>query len=528
MCGVVNGLDLTTLNPMKIASRLIIVAGFTLILALLLVLALLDLQQMARNQERMETVISQGSVKVDRLNTLRHIARERSMLMIQMLIAEDPFVAGALRDEMTELASKVLGIVAQIRAMQLSPQELTNFTRVLAQASLVAKMQGESTDLIEVGEFATARNQFFKVDLPAQNKLLDIYAEIIEIQRLSADKALEDARQAHRQARISTIALAAGMIIVGLGVATFVIRNTTRIEDNLNTLNKDLEQRVAYRTAALETTNATLQNTIDDLKNAQAQLVQSEKMASLGNLVAGMAHEINTPLGISVTSASSMQLETVTLKRALDAGSMKRSDMTNYLAYIDQNCQLLLKNIARAAALIGSFKLIAVDQASQDWREVNLSLYLHEIIVSLHPRIKKTQVTVHNQCDPNTVMFIDPGILYQIISNLILNSLVHAFDPGVPGNIWIRSTSTAKQVLIEYLDDGKGVASEHINRVFDPFFTTRRGSGGSGLGLNIVYNLVSTTLQGVISLKSSLGAGVIFSIKLPRNRLVKPNEHAAG
>lgn len=317
------------------------------------------------------------------------------------------------------------------------------------------------------------------------------------------------------------LTLGVATISLGLLVSIFVVRNTLHIEHNLYALNNTLEQRVTQRTEALENTNTALQCTITELKSTQAQLVQAEKMASLGNLVAGMAHEINTPLGVSVTSASSMQVETAHLQAALDAGRVKRSEMLAYMQCIEQSCNLLLSNLRRASALISSFKLVAVDQSSEDWREVNLQEYVDEIIISLHPKLKKTAITVKNECAAAGNLHTNPGAIYQIVSNFVMNSLTHAFEPRQAGTIRIKAWRDETCLYLDYRDDGKGIPPAHLTRIFEPFFTTRRGAGGSGLGLHIVYNLVATTFKGQITVSSALGAGVTFKLKLPLSQSVR-------
>jgi PAS domain S-box-containing protein len=303
--------------------------------------------------------------------------------------------------------------------------------------------------------------------------------------------------------------------------AVLVFRDQTTArakEAQLKELNAKLEERVMERTQDLQEANINLQVNIDYLHKATNQLIQSEKMASLGSLVAGISHEVNTPLGIGVTSASSLQEEVNILKAEFEAGSMKRSTLEAFIAHASQASNILMSNLQRASDLIRSFKQVAVDQSSEESRSINLHDYVDEILSSLHPRLKHTALRVKNECDGNIGLHTHPGALYQIITNLVLNSLVHGYSEDQPGVLSIKAHRMADDIVLEYEDDGKGIAEQDLKRIFDPFFTTKRGQGGSGLGLNIVYNLVNSILNGKVEVESSLGVGTKFKIVFPLNK----------
>jgi signal transduction histidine kinase len=276
----------------------------------------------------------------------------------------------------------------------------------------------------------------------------------------------------------------------------------------LRELNETLEQRVLDRTQELSRSLASLRET-------QAQLVQSEKMASLGGLVAGISHEINTPLGIGVTSATTLQEEFRSLRQAFEDNTLKRSTLERFISHGLNGCDILVTNLLRAAELIRSFKQVAVDQSSDDWRVINLHEYIDEIIVSLKPRLKSSRVQVLNESNGQLVLRTHPGAIYQILSNLVLNALIHAYAPDQPGTIRIRAERVGQDIELDVADDGKGVPADIQDRIFDPFFTTRRGTGGSGLGLHIVFNLVSGTLAGGIQLVKNASQGATFRIRFP-------------
>ncbi len=247
----------------------------------------------------------------------------------------------------------------------------------------------------------------------------------------------------------------------------------------------------------------------------QTKLVESEKMAALGGLVAGVAHEINTPIGISVTAASLLAERATTFFETYKSGNMKRSDLERFLDTAMQSSSMVLANINRAAELIQSFKQVAVDQSSESQRLFNLREYLHEILISLRASLKKTKHTVKIQGDDHLILNSYPGALSQIVTNLVINSLVHAYSEGDAGQIVFSFQQDGQEIIFEYADNGKGIPSENLSKIFDPFFTTKRGQGGSGLGLHIVYNLVTQKLKGTIECESLVNLGTKFIIKLP-------------
>jgi PAS domain S-box-containing protein len=288
-----------------------------------------------------------------------------------------------------------------------------------------------------------------------------------------------------------------------------------RSELELQALNQALEQRVAERTADLTLANEKLTRSVADLRLAQRHLVESEKMAALGGLVAGVAHEINTPIGIGVTAASHLQSETRRVTRRLETGELTRSELEAFGRLAADSVEMILRNLNRADKLVRSFKQVAVDQGSEQHREIDLAHYLDEILTSLRPAIKRTSIQVDLECPPNLILNTLPGALYQIVVNLVMNSLIHGYDPGQEGRIGIEASRSGQELVIIYTDDGRGMGEEARRRIFEPFFTTRRGQGGSGLGMHIVYNLVTQALHGSIECDSAPQRGVYFCIRLP-------------
>lgn len=283
----------------------------------------------------------------------------------------------------------------------------------------------------------------------------------------------------------------------------------------LEKLNEELETRVEQRTQALDRSNRELQVSLRELRDAQEQLVHAEKMAALGGLVAGVAHEINTPLGIGVTAASYLEQETRKLGVELEEKRLTAEGLHRFRQSALESCQLILRNLMRADKLVKSFKQVAVDQSSEQKRRIDLAAYLSEIMSSLHPTLKRTQHEVAIDCPAGLELDTYPGALYQIVVNLVMNSLTHAFGSRNDGHITIRARRVDDNVVLGYRDDGIGMSDEVRKKMFEPFFTTRRGEGGSGLGMHIVWNLVTQVLQGSIQVESAPGAGTAFELRFP-------------
>lgn len=265
----------------------------------------------------------------------------------------------------------------------------------------------------------------------------------------------------------------------------------------------------------LQEKNEELAITLEQLKTTQSQLLESEKMAALGNLVAGVAHEINTPLGISLTAASVLNEDTTDFFNSYKNGKMKRTELETFLDTAVESSSMILANLKRAADLIQSFKQVAVDQSSEAKRCFKVKEYLEEIMLSLNAKLKRTNHTVKIEGDETLTLDTYPGALSQIVTNLVMNSLIHAYDEDASGQIILEFKRQGAWVIFQYADDGKGIAPENLSKIFEPFFTTNRSQGGTGLGLHIVYNLVNQQLKGTIQCESQLGVGTKFMIKLP-------------
>lgn len=281
---------------------------------------------------------------------------------------------------------------------------------------------------------------------------------------------------------------------------------------------KQHTRQIEAQQEELSSINEQLSTAQQKLQIAQQQLVESEKMAALGNLVAGVAHEINTPVGVGVTAASQLDRLTKDFAQLYKNGSMTRTHLENYLNSAHQSSVLILRNLTRAAELTKSFKQVAVDQSSEQKRTFMLKEYLHEIITSLKPELKHTQHEILIECDSDLKLFTYAGAISQILTNLIINSIQHGFQNKSAGQITIKTTTKDHCFILSYSDNGRGIPTEIISHIFEPFFTTNHQGGGTGLGLHIVYNLVTHKLEGLIHCESVEDFGTTFILEIPLTR----------
>tara|TARA_Y100001963_G_scaffold81282_1_gene112718 strand:- start:141 stop:1889 length:1749 start_codon:yes stop_codon:yes gene_type:complete len=288
------------------------------------------------------------------------------------------------------------------------------------------------------------------------------------------------------------------------------------LEVKQQSLREEIERR-RHTEGALRGKQTELEKIVDDLKQAQDRLVQSEKMAALGGLVAGITHEVNTPVGIGVTATSFLAEKLQALSVAYADKTLTPKMLEHFIEEASQGTELLQSNLIRASELIASFKQIAVDQTSEAVRTINLADYLHEVIRSLQPNFKKTHHQIEVNCPDNIVLSCPAGAISQIFTNLLMNSLIHGFEDMEDGLVRITVLDEDDNVDIKYSDNGKGLSPDQLEKLFHPFFTTKRDQGGSGLGTHITYNLVRQTLGGSIQVSSEPGKGLHYHICFPKN-----------
>ncbi len=300
-------------------------------------------------------------------------------------------------------------------------------------------------------------------------------------------------------------------------------------EQMLLQANDVLEARVAERTRHLEETNLTLETTLKTLESTQAELVQSAKMSALGGMVAGVAHELNTPVGNARLTATTLLHAAQGMQTLLAGGQVSRSELLRSAQTVQDGAQLIDRSLERAGEIVRAFKQVAVDQASHRRRTFMLGDVLHENEVLLSPRLKKAGITVAIASPERLEMLSFPGDLGQVITNLIENAMVHGYQDAPAGRVDVTARREgADRVNIRVQDYGSGIAADALGRIFDPFYTTRMGHGGSGLGLAIVYNFIVSSLGGRIFVTSQPGQGTCFTLDLPMVAPLGENEGEPG
>jgi signal transduction histidine kinase len=257
-----------------------------------------------------------------------------------------------------------------------------------------------------------------------------------------------------------------------------------------------------------------LQTTLENLRKTQEQLIESEKMAAIGGLVTGVAHEINTPIGIGITAISSLQDDIQRIAGMYEKEEISREDFKEFIKTSEDVSKLIQKNLERTASLVQSFKQLSTDQVTEQKRVFAFKDYLNDILVSLRPKFREKKIDFKIECDEDLQLNSYPGVYAQIITNLLINSLDHGFHKKSTGTIRIKAESNKKMIRIGYSDDGVGISEKDLPHIFEPFYTTDQ-QRGTGLGLNITYNLVRQKLQGTITCESRPGEGVLFVMEIP-------------
>ncbi len=284
--------------------------------------------------------------------------------------------------------------------------------------------------------------------------------------------------------------------------------------NKIESLNVDLEKRVDERTLELKNSNEKLEKTLKNLEETKEQLIESEKLASLGNLVAGLAHEINTPLGIILTVVTYMQDRTDKFTEKFKNGNLKRDELTKFVDSIAESEVLIYDNVTRTTDLLSSFKMISTDQFSNELRTINLRSYVENIVRGLEPNLKKSKIRMRLVAEEDIEIVTIPGSIYQVVVNLVVNAAVHGYDDQ-GGEIVIVVSKKGQQAEVIVEDFGKGISKENLKHIFEPFFTTARGKGGTGLGLNIAYNSVRKSLKGNINVVSHIDSGTRVQVLIP-------------
>lgn len=310
---------------------------------------------------------------------------------------------------------------------------------------------------------------------------------------------------------------------------------TERAEQGINNDSSDfslfqttitLEEQVRTRTEELNTTlesltrsNMELDLSLNKLNHMQQQLVESAKMASLGHLVAGVAHELNTPIGVCITGASCLAENTKKIDDVLDNNKMTKSALTQYIGSVSDIGELMATNLSKASSLISHFKQASVEAAYEEITAFNLYDHLQKIVNTLSEQLTTKNIQVDIKCSSSIVIDSYAGVFSQFIRSLLINSLFYGYDKKNFGCISIQIQEKSDQLTLVYQDDGKGMSKEIVNNIFEPFFTTNRNKGGTGLDMFIFYNLITQKLGGNVTCSSELGKGVIFKLNLPNLKI---------
>lgn len=302
-----------------------------------------------------------------------------------------------------------------------------------------------------------------------------------------------------------------------LQLLSFVADNLAIVLQQRQYMNKEVEGKLALKNSLkqIQQQNKKLTDTMETLQEAQEELIHKEKMASLGNLVAGIAHEINTPIGICVTGISNLHHVYKSFRKKVADQTATDKHLSDFFEDIEDSCQIIESNTQRAAKLINSFKEIAVDQSSEVSREINVKEYIEEILISMRPILKKLPHEILIECTDCLYIETIPGAIAQVLTNMINNSIIHGFDSTIKGTITITAQLEDKALNLTYQDDGKGLNEEEQKMLFEPFYTTKRGNGGSGLGTHLIYNLVTSTLSGKITNDSEPMQGLTYKMVIP-------------
>jgi len=324
---------------------------------------------------------------------------------------------------------------------------------------------------------------------------------------------------------IGVVLAAIILIIISFLLISRLTRLFSDVSHNMIRIGKgDYEAELSYHSDTTEFKEMAIafslfKSTLLERENLekQKQLFETEKITSLGQMMATIVHDVNTPLGVSHTAVSCIQDAIKKIEAQISTNNLTKTDLEKFISLCDDSSVIVLRNLNNAIELLSSFKQVTIDQVSEKPRKITLSEYFESVIHSLQPNTKKAGVTIHFECSPNCHIYTYPGALVQIITNLINNSIIHGFGEQRGGNIHIKVTcENNDDIHLHYSDDGVGIAEENLSKAMTLFFTTKQNDGGSGLGLNIIQEIVTLKLNGTIEINSKLDEGVCFDIRFPR------------
>ncbi|WP_281560078.1 HAMP domain-containing sensor histidine kinase [Thalassomonas sp. RHCl1] len=344
--------------------------------------------------------------------------------------------------------------------------------------------------------------------LAAKARIMSHINEFYSLQENRTNRQVEATASKH--SLMTILALASFIILLLILMLNF------RLRHKMNRQFIDLlEKEVDTQTEHIRSKNEQLTESLEIMETAKNQLVESEKMASLGSLVAGVAHEINTPVGVGVTAVTTLQEEIALLRESADNNNLTKNLLIETIDIFQHSTDMIFSNLMRVSSLIKSFKHVAVDQAHDEIRTLELRESVQDVVDSIMPKYKYYQVEVKVDIDSKINCKTYPGALAQIITNLVINAFFHAFDKEQTGQIHISAKEQKGWVTLVITDNGKGMDTKIRDNIFEPFYTTKRNKGGTGLGMHIVYNLVTQKLSGQITCESEPAKGTRFEIIFP-------------
>ena len=387
---------------------------------------------------------------------------------------------------------------------QLLTNPLNELTEQIKQLDLddpeASKLHSMSYEHNELNILEDAYNNLIDELVLFKERLAEVQNELI-----SANHKLDEQNlQLEQEVARKTSSLSTTMLKMEIQQREMLQQQTQLQEENNRRRKTEL---------TLTNTNNDLKSSIIELKKAQERLLEAEKMATLGSLSAEISHEINTPIGVSITSTSYLSDLITQIDEDIQNQRLTKRTIDDFLRNAKQSLELLMNNLTRASDLNTSYKQVAVDQISDKIRSINMAKYLQEIIQSLAPKLKKTRHDIEINCSEDISIYSHAGAIAQIFTNLIINSIVHGFEDIEQGKITIDISKHEQVLRIHYRDNGKGIEQENLPKLFNMFYTTKATQGGSGLGTHIIYNLVTDTLNGTIDAHSEENQGLAFNIE---------------
>jgi signal transduction histidine kinase len=489
------------LADLKITKDIVLVGGTELDVAKLYDQAVTDLSNTQKTLNAKETEIElqlqQLQSQQQRINQLDDSIIDQQKKLRQQNIN--------ILQKDKELLEKEIKLKSLTSDLEIQVEIIDNSSAILDKIQNDLKLSSRSLENQEVKNLTlTDKIKANLNTLDQQRKQLEEKESEIRDKNLKLNKADVTANQQfstiQTQKQLLLASLIIGTLFISLIIALYRIFIAKKKSSSL-----------------LETKNQQLQKTMNNLKVTQEQLIESEKMASLGGMVAGIAHEVNTPTGIVLTADTSLLENTQQLKQQLSNGTMTKRILNDYLDYAIECNNISILNIKRVASLIKTFKQVAVDQSNNEFCEFNLTDYIDEAIVSLQYLFEGNEHKLNIYINETIILNSYPEVYLQVINVLIENSLIHGFESMKQGEIDLSFYTKNDSLIFIYKDNGRGAKEAIIEKIFDPFYTTKRGAGSSGLGTHILYNMVTQLLKGKVSCRSNSPQGLIFEFELPLN-----------